>query len=110
MQVEVFTGDGVVDPRQVCLDVIEKLVAPRRIAADLHAAVGTAPGGAQPTQRLGVVRQLGQVRFDGIQAEGHRAREVHVVHQVVQHAFRIDAAVAGAGSGGVAAEHLQRGQ
>ncbi len=110
MQVEVFTGDGVVDPRQVGLYVIEKLVATHGVAADFHAAVGAPARGAQRTQRLGVVRQLGQVRLDGIEAEGHRAGKVHVVHQVVQHAPGIDAAVARTCARGMAAEHLQRGQ
>ena len=96
------------DPRQVGLYGIEKVMATRRIATDLDTVVGAPARSAQRAQRLGVAWQLGQVRLDGIEAESHRAREMQVVHQEMQHALRIDAAAACAGARGMATEHLQR--
>jgi hypothetical protein len=43
VQVKIFPGDGVVDARQVGLDVIKKFVPPFRIEAHLHAIVCPPP-------------------------------------------------------------------
>ena len=93
MEVEVLGRDGVMDVREILLHVVEGVVPLLGRQLFRRDAVDAPSGHAQRAQRLGVVRQVREARFDVIEAEHHRPREMRIGDEELHHAIAVHAVI-----------------